>query len=112
MFRSFARRCLRPATIAAALAVAAVPVLAATPAHAAGPSYTCDDIEGTLAGGLATGVTNCVASGGAPASGPITGAFTIVRRSDNLTATCAALGQFPSGVAETPSAVEGFNCTE
>ncbi|MBO1418980.1 hypothetical protein [Streptomyces sp. FH025] len=112
MLRSLARRCLRPATIAATLAVAAVPVLAATPAHAAGPSYTCDDIEGTLAGGLATGLTNCVASGGAPASGPITGAFTIVRRSDNLTATCTGFAPAPSGIAETPAAVEGFSCTE
>ncbi|MFJ7274111.1 hypothetical protein [Kitasatospora sp. NPDC098663] len=96
-------------TGAAVVAGAAMLSLATVPAHAATPSYTCDNVTGV--GALGTGQLNCVASGGAPASGLITTAFTIVRRSDQVTLSCVPVAGL-AGEAVSSDLITGLSCTE
>ncbi|MFJ4668359.1 hypothetical protein [Kitasatospora purpeofusca] len=106
---SLHRRVRRAAAVtAAAVAGAAMFSLAATPAYATTPSYTCDNV--TAVGPVGTGQLNCVASGGAPATGAITTAFTIVRRSDQVTYTCVPVDGV-AGLAVSTDLVTGVSCS-
>ncbi|WP_316526672.1 hypothetical protein [Kitasatospora brasiliensis] len=84
---------------AATATLALVPVALATPAaHAQNaPVYTCD----VVIPDYNLGAGNCVASGGAPAEGPFTGALIIARTGDPIPSFIFC----EEGIASTPGSV-------
>ena len=89
-------------SVASLVTAAAATVALAAPAQAATPDYLCDTL--TLVNLVPTGLGNCVPLNGAPATGPISGLFTIHARDLNKI-MCGTEGGGVSGLALTPTSV-------